>query len=120
MSSIGSDFDRLLDEAVDVVFDASDLFDLGVIGHVVMDESEATVESHLDRHSGFGDGVHVGRNDGELKLQALGEADGELRVAGEDFGIARGEADVVEGESDGLAKKIVRRKVEVVRHGGGC
>jgi hypothetical protein len=58
---VGRNFDRILDQAVDVVFDAADLGELLALGHVVMDEAEAAVEGHGDGHARFGDGVHVRR-----------------------------------------------------------
>ncbi len=47
---IGGDFDRLLDETMDVVLYPGDLSDLFLIAHVVVDEPEAPVERHLDGH----------------------------------------------------------------------
>lgn len=70
---VGEGFDGFLDEAVDVVFDARDFFDLFFVAHVVVDQAHAAVECHLDGHFGLGDRVHVGGDDGDLQLEGLGQ-----------------------------------------------
>ena len=106
--------DRLLNQAVDVIFHAADFGELLPFRHVVMDEAEAAIERHRDGHPGFGHGVHVGRNDRDVQLKIFRERRVELRVAREDLGIQRRERDVIKCEP-GLVvrrKKLVRRLVE--------
>ncbi len=124
---IRGDFDGLLDEAVDVVFDAGDFRELLALGHIVMDEAEAAVEGHGDGHPGLGDGIHVRGDDGDLEMKALRESGLERGVAGEDFRVLRGKSDVVVGEGDALlgGEKGVGGLIEGVVNGrgrgrGGC
>ena len=92
-------FDGVLDEALHVVFHAADLGELLPLGHVVMDEAQPAVQRHGDGHARFGHGVHVGGHDGDVEVQAFGQAGVQLRVAGQDFGIKRGQGDVIEREA---------------------
>ena len=48
-----------LDEAMDMVLHTGDFLDLLLVAHVVVDQSETTVERHLDRHLRFGHSIHV-------------------------------------------------------------
>jgi len=119
----GGDGDRILNEAVDVAFDAGDLFDLLAGGHVVVDEPESAVESHGDGHARLGDGVHVGRQHGNGEADLFRQDGGSVGVFGQDFRVERGERDVVEREPDGAicGKKCVGRLIKfgVERGGGG-
>ena len=111
---VGSDRDRLLNQAMDVVLDAADFGKLLALRHVVMDEAEAAVGCHRNGHARFGHGVHVGRNHRDVEAQILRERRVELRVAREDFGIERRERDVVERQADFFVcrEKLIRRLVE--------
>ncbi len=60
-----------------------------------MDEAQAAVERHGDGHARFGDRVHVGGNDRDVQVQALGQRGVELRVARQNFRIKRGQRDVI-------------------------
>jgi len=117
---VGRDGDGVLDEAVDVVLDAGDLLDLVGGGEVAMDEAEAAVERHGDGHARLGDGVHVGRDDGDLEPEGGGEGGGEVGVLREDLAVEGGEGDVVVGERGRQAggEEAVGREVEGVVGGG--
>ena len=92
---VGVGLDRLLDEAVNVVFHAGDFFDLLLVAHVVVNQAHAAVERHLDRHLGFGYGVHIGRDDRNLQLQGFGEAGAQIGLTRKHFRVKRGERYVV-------------------------
>ncbi|MFM1941824.1 MAG: hypothetical protein RI897_806 [Verrucomicrobiota bacterium] len=92
------DLDGVLDEAVDVVFDAADFGELLFLRHVVVDEAESAVEGHGDGHGGFRDRIHIGGDDGDMEFEVIGEFDVQLGIAGQDFGVERGERDVVVGQ----------------------
>ena len=98
-----------------MIFHAADLGELLAFRHVVMDQAQAAIECHGDGHARFGHGVHVGRNDRNVQVQAVGQLHVELRVAREDFGIKRGQRDVVVGQREvGVRReKHIRRLVEL-------
>lgn len=95
------DGDGILNQAMDVAFDASDLLHLVLRGHIIMDEPETAVEGHGDGHARLGDGVHIGRDDGNLQAQALAQGGGGIGVLGQDIRVEGGERDVVKGECRG-------------------
>jgi hypothetical protein len=97
---IGRNFDRIGNHAGHVIFHAADFGELLALRHVVMDEAETAVEGHGRGHAGFGDGVHVRRDDGDVELQRLGEDGFQLGVAREDFRVKRGEGEIVKREAD--------------------
>ena len=119
----GGDGDRILDQAVDVPFHAGDFLHLIAPGHVVMDEPEAAVERHRDRHARLGYGVHVRRNHRNLQPQRFTQRSRGVSVLGQDVRIKRGERDVVErecGRDVGPEKRIGRQiKVGIRCRGGG-
>ena len=65
-----------------------------------MDEAQSAVERHRDGHARFGHGVHVRRNDRDVQVQTFRERGVQLRVARQNFGIKRGQRDVVERQAD--------------------
>ncbi len=98
---MGADFNGLLNEAVNVILHAGDFFDLLLVAHVVVDESEPAVECHLDGHFRFGHGVHVRRDDRDLELERGRELRREVCLARQDLGVKSREGNVVVGETDG-------------------
>ena len=82
---------------MNVVFHAGDFFNLLLITHVVVDESKAAVECHLDRHLRFGHGIHVGRDDGNLQFQRIGNTSRKIGLSRQHIRVERGERDVVVG-----------------------
>jgi hypothetical protein len=118
---VGRDFDRLLNQAVNVIFHAADFGKLLPLGHVVMNQPQPAVERHGDGHAGFRHGIHVRRDDRNVKLQSLGNRGVELRVAREDFRVKRRERDVVKGQTEaGVSRKegirlLVKPGIETVR-----
>ncbi|OQB91868.1 MAG: hypothetical protein BWX84_01207 [Verrucomicrobia bacterium ADurb.Bin118] len=101
--------DGLLDHAGHVKLHAADLGELLALGHVVMNEPQASVQRHRNRHVRFGDRIHVGGHDGDVQGQPLGKAGVELRVAGKHLGILRGQGDVVirQGQRCVRGKEII-------------
>src|SRR5690606_22724891 len=119
---VGGDGDGVLDEPVDVAFDAGDGFHLLAGCHVVVDEAHAAVVGHADGHAGLGDGVHVGRDHRDGEAEALGQRGRGVGVLGQDFRIERGERDVVKREPDRAvgAEERGGRQIEFgVKRGGG-
>ena len=113
--------DRLLDQAVDVVFHRRNLRELLALGHIVMDQAEAAVERHGDGHARLGDRVHVRGDDRNLEVEMLRQRGLEVGVPGEDFGILRRQGDVVISKGDALLRgeKGVRGLVKSVVDGAG-
>ena len=56
---VRGDFDRVLDQAVDMVLDAADFGQLLSFGHIVMEEAQTAVQGHGDGHARFGHRIHV-------------------------------------------------------------
>ena len=108
-------FDRLLDQAVDVVLHAADFGKLLPLGHVVMDQPQPAVERHRDGHARLGHRVHVGGDDRDVQVQSLRQRRVELGVARQDFGVERRERDVVVGQPQVAVgrEEGVRRLVEL-------
>ena len=96
---VRGDGDGILDYPVEVVFDPGDVLDLLPWGKVVVDDPQAPVESHADGHLGFGDGVHVRREDGQVEVDAVGEIGLEVGVLRENGGIISGQGDIVERQA---------------------
>ncbi len=89
-----------------MVFHADHFVELLLLRHVVVDEPEPAIQQHRDGHAPLGHGVHVRGDDRDVELKAVRERGVELRVAGEDFGVKRGEGDVVVGQRGaGLVRK---------------
>ena len=97
---VGRDLDRVGDEAVDVVFDPRDFLELQALWHVAVDEAQAAREGHGDGHGGFGYGVHVCRDDGQMEVEAVVEDGIEKGFAWEYVGVLGGQGDVVVGEGE--------------------
>ena len=79
---------------VNVILDAADFRKLLALGHVVMDQAEAAIERHRDRHARFGHGVHVRRNDRNVQMQTFRQHSIELRIARENFGLQQSRTNV--------------------------
>ena len=112
---VGRDLDRVLNQPVYVILHAADFGELILLGHVVVDHAEPAVERHRDGHARLGHGVHVGRDDRDVQVQAVGERRVELGVARQDFGVKRGERDVVVGQAHAMVagEKGIRRLIEL-------
>ena len=84
---VGGDLDGILNEALDVVFHTAHLPELILLGHVVVDETKATVERQGDRKTRFRDGIHVGGDNGDVELKSLAQPGIELGLARKDVRI---------------------------------
>ena len=80
-----------------------------------MNEPEPAAERQRYGHAMFGDGVHIGRDDGQMQLQAIGQRGVQRHVAREHIGVQRGEGDVVVSEAGvGVAREEgVRSQIEM-------
>ena len=101
--------DGRLDEAVEVVLDLADLLGLLLGGEVLVDDADAAVEGHGDRHGRFRHGVHRRAEEGGVDVDARGEAGGGGGFVGEEVRVLGHERDIVVGE--GFAREV--------RHEGG-
>ena len=84
-------------------FAALDLVDerrLVLDREVAVQDAEAALSRHRDRHATLGHGVHCGRDERCRDPDAAGQAGGRVRFARDDVGMPRQEHDVVVGESD--------------------
>ena len=97
---VGCDGDGVLDQAVDVAFHPGEFLDLVFGGEIVVDEPETAVERHGDGHAGFGDGVHVGREDWNLQTQGVGERSGDIGVLRQNLAVEGRKRDVVVSQGD--------------------
>lgn len=66
---LGADGYWVLDETMDVVFHTRDLLHLIALLHIVVDEAKTAAERHGDGHRGFGNSVHIRRDDGDMELE---------------------------------------------------
>ena len=111
---VGRDDRGVADHAVDVVLHAADFGHLIGLGHVIVKETEASVERHRDGHAVLGDRVHVRRDNREGKRQGVGEGRIEAGHPGEDLGIAGRQGDVVirQAEAGVGGEEVVRGQVK--------
>lgn len=71
-SGLGRKNNRVQDEAVLVSLNLSDHLGLILRGAVVVNDTQATQQSHVDGHVVLGDSVHRGREKGDLQRHTLG------------------------------------------------
>src|ERR1051325_1148238 len=79
---------------------AIDLGGLPVDRHVLVDDADAALARHRDRHFRFGDRVHRGGHDRDIQGNGAREAAGDFDVAGMHRRVTGHEQDVVEGQGD--------------------
>ena len=68
---IRCDGDRVWEESIDVILDACNLRNLLFLRHVIMDYAHSAATSHGYGHSVLGDGIHVRRDDRNIKGNPL-------------------------------------------------
>lgn len=89
------DDDRVVDEAVLVALDLADHVGLSIGRAVVVDDTDATLQSHMDGHLVLGDRVHGGGDEGGLERDALRDGGIEGDVGGGEANVARQEEEVI-------------------------
>ena len=67
---------------------------------VAVQDAEAALARHRDRHARLGDGVHRAESSGVCDADAAGQPRGGVRLARDDVGVPGQQHDVVVGESD--------------------
>ena len=107
----GADGDRIHHHAAFIALHPADLLGLLLDGQILMDHAHAAGLGHGDGQARFGHRVHGGGNQGNAQLDRLGQAGLGIDLAGEDFGGAGHQENIVEGQgfADGLAGCISRR-----------
>jgi hypothetical protein len=81
-----------------VLLDTADLARLLGRGHVLVDDADAAFLGDRDREPGLGDGVHRGRDQGQVQPDPARQAGGKVDFARQDVRVRGYEQDVVEGE----------------------
>ncbi len=83
----------------------------GLLGRfeVLVDDAQAALLGHGDRHGGLGDGVHGRGDDRDVERDGAGEAGAGVGGGGQDLGVAGHEQHVVEGERLLDAGEALRR-----------
>ena len=97
--SSGIDGDRVHHHARLVALDEAHLLGLGVRLEIAVDDAEAAVLRHGDRHLGLGHRVHGGGDDRQVEVDRLGQARRDVDVARQDLGAPGPQQHVVEGEA---------------------
>ena len=96
---LGGDGDRVLDHATLVLLDASHLAGLLRGRHVLVDDAEPSRLRHGDGEARLGDGIHRGRDEGDVESQLTGEAGAEPGLSGQDVREGGDEEHIVEGQA---------------------
>ena len=92
------DGDGLLDDAALEALDLGHLRALGGGRHVLVHDADAPLLRQRDRQARLGHGIHGGRQQRDVQLDAAGEAGGEADFAGKDVRVGGNEQYVVESE----------------------
>jgi hypothetical protein len=79
---------------------AIDFGRLTIDRHVLVQHADAAGPRHRDRHVRFGDGVHRGRHQRDLQLDATRESGRSIDVAWVRDGVSRYQQDIIERERD--------------------
>ena len=95
---LGTDRDRVVDDAAFETLDAADLARLRLDRHVLVHDADAAFLRDRDREAVLGDRVHGGRHDRQVQADGAGELRGEADFVRQHFGVGRHEQDVIEGE----------------------
>ncbi len=82
-----------------VSLDEANLLGLGVRLEIAVNDADAAVLRHGDRHLGLGHRVHRGGDDGKREADGLGQLGGDVDVAGQNLGATGPQQDVIECEA---------------------
>ena len=85
---------------------------------VLVDDADAALLRHRDCETGFGHGVHRGRQQRNVQRDIPGQFGSQGRVGREDVGVGRDEQHIIEGECflDQTHRDSCRRKSELYRN----
>ena len=104
------------DEAVLVALDLADHVGLGVGGAVVVDDTEATLQGHVDGHLVLGDSVHRRRDEGGLEGDALGDGGVEHHLGGREANVPRQQEEIIVGQTAVLGRVHELVQVQAIPH----
>jgi hypothetical protein len=90
---------RVEDEAVLETLDLADHVGLFLGGAVVVDDTETTLEGHVDSHLVFGDSVHGRGHKGRLEGDALGDRRVKQDLRGREADVSGKHEEVIVGEA---------------------
>lgn len=90
-----ADDNRIIDKAVFVSLDLPDHGGLRVGRAVVVNDTQTTLQSHMNGHFMLGDGVHGRRNEGRLQDDVLGNGRIERDLRGSKANVARQDEEVI-------------------------
>src|SRR5690606_34343627 len=79
-------------------------------GEVAMQDADAALTGHGDRHAGLGDGVHRAGEQRGRDGDATGDPRGGVGVAGDDVRMAGQQQHVIVGESDETERVVLRHE----------
>ena len=99
---------------MDMVFDPGNFGKLLPCRHIIVNQAEPAVQCQGNGHTGFGDRIHIRRNDGEMQVEAGSKARFVVSVFRQDFAVTGSQRHIVIGEGQAFAtmKKTVGRLVE--------
>ena len=104
---VGLQRDGIHDHAALGALDLVDFLALAGDREVLVDDAQASLTRHGDGQLGLRDGVHGGRDDGDVEREIARPDGAHIDVLGVDAGTARQEQDVVERQP--LAHDLLRR-----------
>ena len=119
---VGVDGEGVHDHPALELLDPADLGGLFGDVEVLVDDADAAELGHGDGHCALGDGVHGGRDEGDVQLDGAGEAGAGADGAGQDLAVGGDDEDVVEGEgfldAGDACLGLGAGSVGIGRHGG--
>lgn len=113
-SGVTADDNRVEDEAVLVTLHLADHVGLSIGRAVVVNNTQTTLESHVDGHLVLSDSVHGGGDEGSLERDALGDGRVEGDLRGREANVARQDKEVVVGQATVLGRVHKLLSVEAI------
>ena len=95
---VGVNGDRVGDHTGLELLDLAHFGSLLLDGHVLVDDADAAFLGHGNGQTGFGNGVHGGREQRNVQLDATGQTGFQADVFRQDLGITGDQENIVEGQ----------------------
>ena len=95
----GGEEEGVGDNAVFVALYALNKLHLTVDGHILMNNADAALTRHGDRHVCLGNGVHCGTQKRRIQGDLTGQSGFQRNVCGENLALLRDQKNVVEGQA---------------------
>ena len=67
------------------MFNPCNLFDLLALSHVVVNQTKSAIKGHTNCHFRFGNGIHIGRNDRQAKVNGFAQFGIEFYLSRKNF-----------------------------------